>query len=122
VGSDTWTELVAGPLDGPSALAELFHENSKITRSSRGLPSSEVSRQMQEMWQSLPYDNFPAVDLPPPLVPEIALAEAVAGRHSAHGLRPIQIGLDALATILAYGYGVTRDDQGSTGKPASTAR
>lgn len=111
MSTDIWAEVVSGQHDAAAPLFEMFHENSKISHYNHGLPLVEVSRRMREMWESLPYDNFPVVELPPPVSPTMSLAEAVLARHTAHGLRPTEVSLAMLSTLLTFSYGVTRDNE-----------
>jgi SagB-type dehydrogenase family enzyme len=93
---------------------ELFHENSKTGRYD-GLPPLEYIRQrMARLLEALPYDQYPAVDLPvSPLPLETTLAEALAGRVTARGLEPGRLTVTQLATLLHYAYGVTRSNEGT---------
>jgi SagB-type dehydrogenase family enzyme len=110
VTQDLWADLVSGSREATAPLSELFHDNSKISRYSHGLPPAEVSRRMRDMWQSLPYDNFPAVELPPTASPSMSFTDAVLTRHTARGLRPVEIRAAMLSTLLMFAYGVTRDN------------
>lgn len=112
--ADLWTELVSGQRGVASPLFELFHENSKISRFEHGLPMAEVSQRMRDMWESLPYDNFPAVELPPAVSPARSFAEVIRARHTASALRPTEINLSLLSTLLTFSYGVTRDNEGTS--------
>jgi SagB-type dehydrogenase family enzyme len=115
--SDLWTEMLEssggeGAADAP--VSELFHENSKLSRLDSGLPDEHVVARMQAMWDSLPYDQYPVVELPS-LLPatHVSLEQAVLTRRSARSLAPAAMNLSQVATILTYAYGVTRDNDGT---------
>ncbi len=117
---DAWSDIVLRPAlqeldadDDPTAW-ELFHENSKTSRYQRGLQPRAVVLRMQSMWESLPYDQYPEVELPQSRSPlELSLEEAILTRTSARRLAPVQLTLEQVATMLHCSYGVTRDNQGT---------
>jgi SagB-type dehydrogenase family enzyme len=117
---ELWTEVVVSPMrdvDAGGPLFELYHENSKTSRFDRGLPTHEVVQHMHELWESLPYDQYPRVELAAEReTPKLSLEEAVLGRHSSAALAPVALTLAQVTTILTYAYGVTRDNA-TTGFP-----
>jgi SagB-type dehydrogenase family enzyme len=73
-----------------------------------------VVARMQAMWESLPYDLYPAVDLPTSLTPlDMSVAEAILTRVTARAMRPRALALQDLATLLHLAYGVTRNNVGT---------
>jgi SagB-type dehydrogenase family enzyme len=67
---------------------------------------------MKEMWESLPYDQYPAIELPTDYAPlELSLGEAILQRTTPRGLKPASLSLRSLATLLFHCYGVTRDNK-----------
>jgi SagB-type dehydrogenase family enzyme len=98
-----------------SEVFELFHENSKTSHCSPlEFSEHEIVARMQEMWESLPYDLYPAIALPCPLTPlRITLEEAILTRVTARAMEPCTITLENVATILHCAYGVTRSNEGA---------
>src|SRR4051812_46405034 len=90
---------------------ELFHENSKTGRFDRGLSNAQVASRMRDSWQSLPYDNFRAFELPPRRRLEMTLDDAIATRVTARAFELRTLPFEDLATLLFCAYGVTRDAQ-----------
>jgi SagB-type dehydrogenase family enzyme len=89
---------------------ELFHENSKTSRYAAIPPDDAVVARMQRLWEALPYERYPRFELPPAAAfPDLPLAEVMARRETARALVPRTIRLEQLATMLNFGYGVTRD-------------
>jgi SagB-type dehydrogenase family enzyme len=119
VTRDLWNQLVVSPSgeeanwQGDVALVELFHENSKLTRFDPGVPAREVARSMQDMWESLSYEAYPAVELPPRAPIDLTLDEIIRSRHSTSSMIPATMTLPQVTTILEHSYGVTRDNEGT---------
>jgi SagB-type dehydrogenase family enzyme len=91
---------------------ELFHENSKTGRYSEVKPTELVLQRMQELAESLPFAQYPTVELPTTLVPlRRSLDEVLAGRASARALQGGPLALPTVATLLHHAYGITRDNQ-----------
>jgi SagB-type dehydrogenase family enzyme len=114
VRRELWQELLLPPGD-EDQVWELFHENSKIGQYSRALSDQEVLERMREFHESLPFEGYPIIDLPRSLAPlQCPLVEAITARVSARDMAPCPLTLENLATLLRYGYGITRDNQGTT--------
>jgi SagB-type dehydrogenase family enzyme len=91
---------------------EFFHENSKVGRYDGFLPQEVILKEMDQLLESLPFDQYPAVDLPGALAPlHLSLAEAITSRVSARNIRPCRLALEDVATLLYYAYGVNRDNK-----------
>lgn len=108
---ELWKEIVLPPGD-QDLLWEIFHENSKISPHYEALPDEEVRSRMGELYESLPFQGYPAIDLPRSLVPvRSSLEEAISKRVSARTLAPCNLSLEALATVLHYAYGAAPRDK-----------
>lgn len=69
----------------------------------------EVRRRMDQLLQTLRYDQYPEVDLPASLAPlKLSLAEAISTRATARQLQPVPLEMDQIASLLYYGYGINR--------------
>jgi len=107
----TWERICAPPATHEAW--ELFHENSKTGRYSEVQPTEVVLARMQQLAQSLPFAQYPAVELPTPLAPlGRPLDEVLATRVSARSLEGCTLSLSTVATLLHYAYGITRDNEG----------
>jgi SagB-type dehydrogenase family enzyme len=110
-------------LADPDRVWELFHENSKNTRCS--LEASHVSledtqRRMKEFHECLEYTGHPVVLLPEKLGPlALPLDEAIVARKSVREMASCRLGLEQVATLLHYSYGMLRDNA-FTSVPART--
>src|SRR5436190_407037 len=62
--------------DETGELWETFHENSKLSRFVEGIPADEVSRRMALMYESLPFESYPAVALPERAALAMSLGDA----------------------------------------------
>jgi SagB-type dehydrogenase family enzyme len=105
--ADPWTSILvpeAEQPEGPPAVWEVFHENSKTTRYATVMPNDVVAARMERMHPSLVHRGVPAVDLPPAAP---VLAGAAQARRSARELDPVPIPVGDLATLLDAAYGVT---------------
>jgi SagB-type dehydrogenase family enzyme len=90
---------------------ELFHENSKNGHYSSVLSKEEIQASINELHESLPFENYPIVDLPDSILPlSVSLGEAITSRASSRDMEPCPLSLSKVATILHYAYGVTRDN------------
>jgi SagB-type dehydrogenase family enzyme len=93
---------------------ELFHENSKTSRFEAQRPAELVVAQMQELYDSLPYDGFPEIDLPHELSQmSQTLTQAIVDRVSSRAMEPVSLSLTELGTLLYCAYGVTRSNENS---------
>ena len=103
---------VAPGLPGAERAWEDFHENSKTSRYGAYLPDEDVLELMSRWWEVVPYHGCPVVPLPEPAPLPVSLGEALLRRHTARALAPTPpADLLALATLLHFGYGVTRRDE-----------
>jgi len=92
-------------------LWELFHENSKISRYGSFLPNEVVLARMEQLLESLVFDQYPEVKLPTSFSPlNLTLKDAITSRVSARAMKPCPLTVENLATLLHYAYGVTRDN------------
>jgi SagB-type dehydrogenase family enzyme len=95
--------------------AETYHEASKLypsfcLRQMLGAAQLAAHRELQVTSQrSVKRNrNLPAVDLPAPAYPRVALEAAVRSRHSGREFTSGSLSLVELATLLHAAYGVTR--------------
>lgn len=109
----SWEQMVLSP-GNEDLLCELFHENSKIGRYSKGLSINEVWERMEQLGQSLQFSGYPAIKLPRRWVKMTkSLSQAILTRTSARHLKPSRLTLREIATILHFAYGITRQNQDS---------
>lgn len=104
----------------PDALWELFHENSKASRYERHAVSvlwpsdAAVVRAMQRLRTVKAYDDHPALALPTEIpASRGGFDDLVLGRTTARSFDGGGIELAALAKILHFAYGITRDNAGT---------
>jgi len=100
------------PLDDP---AEAFHEASKIYpatagRDARGLVLLETSEEMRRstVRSVRRWGQVPPVRLPAPSLPDAPFSAVVRARSSGRSFGEEPLPLEALATLLWAGYGVSR--------------
>jgi SagB-type dehydrogenase family enzyme len=106
--SKHWRDI-ALPGSSESPVWELFHENSKISKFDTPITKEELITRVRDLWPSLPYDQYPLVELPrEPVRLERTLAEALVERKSVRELVPRTFTLAEVGTLLHYGYGSTR--------------
>ncbi len=104
-----WKET-AFSLETDSPIWELFHENSKLGRSSPVLSQKQQREWLRQLNESLPYDGYPAVPLPKHLPSlKISLGKAIRSRISVRELVPRPLSVDSLAALLHFAYGIERD-------------
>jgi SagB-type dehydrogenase family enzyme len=104
-----WQE-VAFSLELEPPLWELFHENSKLDRSSPTLSKGELRQWICQLEETLSFKGFPAVPLPTRLPAlNVPLGKAILSRMSVRDLAPNQLKLKDVAALLHFGYGVNRD-------------
>jgi SagB-type dehydrogenase family enzyme len=90
-------------------LWELYHESSKIGLFDLPPSDEQVLAAIADLWESLPYDTRPAIELPDPLPLPAPLDGVLERRASARRLEAEPQSLAALSTLLHYAYGVTHD-------------
>lgn len=102
---------------------ELFHESSKLSRYDIPPSNAQVRQRMAELWESLPYNGYPAVPLPAELSPlSLSLHDAIRTRVTGRDLVASRLPLRDVATLLELSYGVTRDnDSGEFPRPFRVA-
>jgi SagB-type dehydrogenase family enzyme len=101
------------PLSGSSEVAwELFHENSKTSRFEPLLPADMLLEKMSRNYAALPFHGFPKIPLPEQVksLPQ-PIEQVLRSRATARNIEPRAIGLDDLATMLHYSYGISRDQR-----------
>lgn len=107
-------------LDRPDGLDEadawsVFHENSKTSRFERPLTNAEVVARMEQLWETLPYDEYERVALPREGAPlEAPVGKTLLSRTSGRAIAPGMLRLDQVASLLHHAYGITRDNQDSS--------
>jgi SagB-type dehydrogenase family enzyme len=113
VTRESWQDILLPP-GNEDQVWELFHENSKINHYDRPPSDEETLARMSGFHESLPFEGYPAVDLPSSLTPlTLSLREVITSRVSVRSLTPCPLTLENLATLLHYAYGVTRDGKGA---------
>lgn len=111
--NDAWDKLRIAP-SSDDLLWEIFHENSKTNRYDQMLPDDVVVAEMQARYESLPFSTYPLVELPQTSAPlSLSMDQAITARCTARELKPCDLSLEQLGTILYYAYGVTRDNRGT---------
>jgi|SRR5215213_3439263 len=106
-----WDEL-REPAANEERLWELFHESSKVSPTDVPLSNEQVLLRMQEMYESLPYDGFPRYALPTSTTElSLSVQHAILRRRTARKLAATPLSLDALASLLSLGYGLTSDNR-----------
>jgi len=95
-------------------LWEVFHENSKTSRYGDFLPNEVVLARMEQLLESLSFDQYPEIALPRSFTSfTLSLEAALTARVSARSMRPCLLTLENIATLLFYACGVTRDNAGT---------
>jgi SagB-type dehydrogenase family enzyme len=118
VAFESVDELLLDEAD--TALWELFHENSKLSRHERHPtyavhPSdATVVRMMHRLRRVKPYTDYPKVALPTAVpTSEQSFDDVLLERTTARSFGPGSISLPQLAKVLFMSYAVTRDNEGS---------
>jgi SagB-type dehydrogenase family enzyme len=99
---------------GVSDPVDQLHETSKIGPYD-DFPSQEaIVRRMLRMYESLEYQGYPAVTLPTTYSqPKLGLLESITTRESARAMKPVELQLADVATLLHHAYGINRDNKGT---------
>lgn len=106
-----WDSAVLPP-QPDDELWEFFHENTKLNKYDQFPPKEYISKQMESMWLSLPFQNQPTFELPPPNMEfDCSLGHAIETRVSGRDMERCPISLETLSTILYSAYGVTRSNE-----------
>jgi SagB-type dehydrogenase family enzyme len=117
-----WQDIVL-PRGDENQIWELFHENSKLSKSEYdleigrygALTNEDLRKQIDGIHQSLLFEGYPIVQLPKPLaLLDCPLGEAISTRNSALAMEPCTLTGEMIATILHYSYGITRESQDMT--------
>jgi SagB-type dehydrogenase family enzyme len=104
-----WQDVLLSPGNEDQAW-ELFHENSKNNRFSMSATGQEVRDHVNRLHESLPFEGYPMVELPWSLEPlQLSLEKAITTRASVRDLTACPLTLPTVATLLHYGYGVSRE-------------
>jgi SagB-type dehydrogenase family enzyme len=107
-----WKDLMLPAASDEDSVWELFHANSKVYRHGHFTPDEVVAERMSRMAVSLNYEGRPLIPLPVNLDNLAApLAQAVVGRVTPKRIAPGPVSLEALASILFAGCGVTRSNE-----------
>jgi len=88
---------------------ELFHENSKTSRYSGMPPDEVIVAHMQRLWESLPFDRYPAIELPEPAPLDATVESTINARETARAMIPCDVTLQQIAKLFHCAYGITRD-------------
>ncbi len=103
-----WQDMLLSPGNEDHAW-ELFHENSKNGRFSTSATDQDVRDHLARLHESLPFEGYPMVELPRSLAPlQLSLEQAITTRVSVREFTTGPLTLQTLATLLHYGYGVSR--------------
>jgi SagB-type dehydrogenase family enzyme len=106
--------MLAFPREQDEPVWELLHENSKTSTCDVPKPTQQVLARMEKLWESLPYEGYPIVDLPAELAPlRMNVGDAIAARQTARDIAPVPLSLTSMATLLHCAYGVTRKNDGN---------
>lgn len=117
IQEEAWNALKTTGPTGEDELWELFHENSKLDPYAEPPQPKAVYERVVRLFASLPYDTYPNVPLAEePAAPAIGLFDCLRLRETQRTLEPAPISFAQLSTILLYGYGVMRSNEG-TGVP-----
>jgi SagB-type dehydrogenase family enzyme len=113
-------------LDDPT---EAFHEETKIYPSTIGRQlvggghlAADEHLQLSSLRSVLRRPQLPAVELPPPELPQTPIADAIVARRSIRSFGPGSLTLDQVATLLHAAYGVTHTLDRPDGTPAAQLR
>ncbi len=110
----TLFDSLAHPAGETTRVWELLHENSKTSPYDAPKPTPQVLARMEELWDSLPYEGYPIVELPRELVDTtMTVHEAIVARQTARDISSVALSLQAMATLLYCAYGVTRQNEGT---------
>jgi SagB-type dehydrogenase family enzyme len=107
VSPSLWESLTQPPAGSEDAPWELFHENAKAATREELPGSARLAGWTRQLSEVLPFEPYPAVELPPAGPPSPALGEAI-GRlaSSPRAVEPCSLPLAELATLLRWSYGV----------------
>jgi len=104
-----WQHRLLSPNPADQAW-ELFHENSKNGRFSTSATDQDVRNHVARLHESLPFEGYPIVALPPALAPlPLSLDQAITKRVSVREYRASPSTMPTVATLLHYAYGVNRE-------------
>jgi SagB-type dehydrogenase family enzyme len=108
VSPTLWERLTRPPVAGGEEVPwELFHENAKAATHEELPDGRRVAGWTRQLPESLPYEPYPAVALPPAAPPALALGEAIVRLAAGAGaVEPCSLSLEDLATLLRWSYGV----------------
>lgn len=103
-----WHEQELG-LQAEPILWELFHENTKLSRLCVGRSEEEMEKHVEGLLESFPFKGYPITKLPKRMATfKMRIGQAMNSRSSAREMHSRTVRLEKLATILHYGYGITR--------------
>lgn len=109
----TFAEQLVTPPGKEDALWELFHENSKISLYQESvLSQEEILKELQRLYECLPYEGYPIIKLPKPVSSlQAPLSDVLDRRQSARDFVSTAISLNQLGTLLHYAYGIRQRNE-----------
>jgi len=100
------------PTDTEDLAWEVLHENSKASRYNPITPPEVVRARMNELLETLSFDQYPSIPLPTSFTPmQLSLTEAITNRTTARSMQPCLLTLENIATLFHYAYGINRSNQ-----------
>ncbi|NGZ02629.1 MAG: nitroreductase [Nitrospira sp. WS238] len=102
------------PPGGEEQIWELFHENSKLSPYSHSLSEKDARQWMKDLYETLPFEGGLITPLPAFKSLDVPLSDAIANRVSARHFARQSISLATLATLLHFGYGISRENSGTS--------
>jgi len=107
VSPTLWERLTRPPSVGEEVPWELFHENAKAATLEELPGAGRIAGWTRQLPESLPFEPYPAVALPPAPPPALALGEAIVRLAAGAGaVEPCALSLQDLAALLRWSYGV----------------
>src|SRR5918912_428926 len=89
----------------------LYHENSKASSFGGGLTDMAVAERIEQLADCLCFHEYPVVQLPDPPSLQMQLDVVITRRSSDRSIQGGTLGLDTLAALLRYSYGLSRTDE-----------
>jgi SagB-type dehydrogenase family enzyme len=107
VSPSLWESLTRPPAGNEDVPWELFHENAKAATREELPGSARIAGWTRQTTESLPFEPYPAVELPASPPPSAPLGEAIVRLAGApRAVEPCSLPLEDLATLLRWSYGV----------------
>ena len=112
---DTYNSLMQGLKENETPVWELYHENSKFTPYQKPIPYNELQQWMSDLIVSYDYFQYPFFPLESPIGKfDKSFSEILTSRQTMQSLQPVEISFEHLSSLLHYGYGITRSNEGTT--------